>query len=338
MRRDGSAVSVQLAVDAAVGPDGTVVGRIAVVREREAVHVAQLALAHEQDFVGRILRAVGALMVVLDMDGRVVHFNEACEELTGIRAADIKGKLLWPQVVPPHDTGRVLAEFHALTSGAYPSSMESSWRAASGGTRLIAWTNTAVTDVDGSLQYVVGAGIDVTEERQRSSDLKEAAATDSLTGIPNRAGLISAVERQLVADRSAGLLFLDIDRFKDVNDTHGHSAGDDLLVAVVHRIRRCVRHGDVVARLGGDEFVVMCPDISDLESAALAERLDLELRAPLHLACGRVVTSCSVGHARLQSGEPLEAALERADKSMYQRKRTRTGRARATSASVSPPD
>ena len=152
---------------------------------------------------------------------------------------------------------------------------------------------------------------------------------DGLTGLPNRQRLERDVDHAIQAhapERHAALVLLDLDRFKQVNDTLGHQAGDELLEQVATRLREEVREGDVVARLGGDEFAVWHPADTDERAVEIARRLRDRLRAPFELSTMVVDMDASVGIARYpRDGTSLDALLRCADVAMYAAKDARTG-------------
>lgn len=155
--------------------------------------------------------------------------------------------------------------------------------------------------------------------------LGETAWYDQLTRLPNRAQLLHRLESALARSAADGersaVLFVDLDRFKVVNDTLGHTAGDELLVAVAERLRRCVRGDDVVGRLGGDEFVVLCPRVRGIADAVrLAQRVEAALAEPVVVKGAPLLTSASIGVALADPGGDPEAALRDADTAMYRAK------------------
>ncbi|MHA7600330.1 diguanylate cyclase domain-containing protein [Alicycliphilus sp. T452] len=165
---------------------------------------------------------------------------------------------------------------------------------------------------------------------QKNAELQQRALHDSLTGLPNRASFEQHLQAAIVRARGAGqamaLLFIDCDRFKQVNDTHGHAAGDALLVEVARRLQAQVRAGDVAARLGGDEFaVIMAPPAAQAEAKALAGRVAAAMREPLVLEGGGVLRpQVSVGVAVFpQQGRDMESLLHSADAAMYEEKACR---------------
>jgi diguanylate cyclase (GGDEF)-like protein len=156
------------------------------------------------------------------------------------------------------------------------------------------------------------------------------AMHDGLTGLPNRKMLILRTEESLAearADERVGLLLLDLDRFKEVNDTLGHPVGDRLLQLVAHRLTHSVRPGDVVARLGGDEFAVLLPSIRDAQAAKeVASRLRVALTEPVRLEGMTFDLDASIGIALYPDHAPdFELLLQRSDVAMYLAKEGRTG-------------
>jgi diguanylate cyclase (GGDEF)-like protein len=151
---------------------------------------------------------------------------------------------------------------------------------------------------------------------------RDRAARDLLTGLPNRGEFTGRVERALIgpARGSVAVLFVDLDGFKDVNDSFGHAVGDELLVEAAGRLSREVRERDVVARFGGDEFVAMLTDCTDEMALEVAERLRHELSRPYRVAGREVVVSASIGLSRPGAADDAESALRNADLALYRAK------------------
>ena len=133
---------------------------------------ASEALRRERNFVAAILDTAGALVVVLDPQGRIVRFNRACEETTGYSFADVEGKHFWDLFLVPMEVVRVRAVFEELRAGNFPNQNENYWLTKKGERRLIAWSNTALHDRDGKIEYIIGTGIDITERKQAEEKLK----------------------------------------------------------------------------------------------------------------------------------------------------------------------
>jgi diguanylate cyclase (GGDEF)-like protein/PAS domain S-box-containing protein len=169
---------------------------------------------------------------------------------------------------------------------------------------------------------------DVSELRAAEAELRTAASVDPLTGLANRRRLVEALSEALERNREVperlALLFLDLDGFKKVNDTHGHDAGDQLLTAVAGRVAGCVRGGDTVARVGGDEFVIVVDHLTEPSAVLLLiQRIERALSAPFHVGGASVTIGASVGIAHATAESTVEELLTEADKAMYQRKRER---------------
>ena len=169
---------------------------------------------------------------------------------------------------------------------------------------------------------------DISERKALEAEIVHRSLHDPLTGLANRVLLFDRIGHALArADRTASptcLFLLDLDGFKEVNDTHGHATGDELLQQFATRLSGALRPGDTAARLGGDEFVVLCEDTSEEQAALIAERLRAAASWPFDLPVGRVTISASVGVST--SADPADDPAElvrRADVSMYAVKRAR---------------
>jgi diguanylate cyclase (GGDEF)-like protein len=192
---------------------------------------------------------------------------------------------------------------------------------------LLAILSTTYTETDDE-RYTLERSIDVSSREMRGMHevLSRQALLDALTGLPNRAALIRHLDHSLAACALVGqglaVLFVDLDGFKQVNDSLGHAIGDELLVLASQRILACLRPEDVVARLGGDEFVVVCPNVSDSGLVlAIAARIGSQLTAPFPIGEHHAVVSASIGLATTtDSTATAEDLLRQADLAMYQAK------------------
>lgn len=183
-----------------------------------------------------------------------------------------------------------------------------------------------------SLGSVVGFALKDAQSRrqqqqlleQRNQDLEQVTRIDQLTGLPNRLGLQEQSEQALERARRSGselmVAFLDVDRFKTINDSLGHASGDALLVEVARRLRQAVRSTDTVARLGGDEFVVVFEDIDDaFEAGHLADKLHGSLTAPVDVGDRHLSVSSSIGLSVFPAdGDQMSALMRQADMAMYE--------------------
>jgi diguanylate cyclase (GGDEF)-like protein/PAS domain S-box-containing protein len=166
---------------------------------------------------------------------------------------------------------------------------------------------------------------DVTERKHSEAELARLAFTDALTGLPNRSlfmdRLGQALNRSRLHQTPVTLMFLDLDNFKLVNDSLGHQVGDELLLAVAQRVGACVNREDTVARLGGDEFTIMLEGRSAADACAVAGRIAVDLRQPLHLDGQELFLTFSIGISSCEDGSDTpDTLLRKADVAMYQAK------------------
>jgi diguanylate cyclase (GGDEF)-like protein/PAS domain S-box-containing protein len=278
-------------------------------RERELSQLTeQLALLAD---------AVPTALARCDATGRVLFHNARWAELAG--GDETESHL--HDIVAEHDSPRLCAAFTAAVQA--PVGDRRVLELASADDTVV-WEITLQPIGDpGDDRVIVASVHDATDTVQ----LRRAARHDGLTGLLNR----SATEAQLAAaltDDPAGTLvvYLDLDRFKTVNDTHGHEAGDQVLRAVGRRLRSAVRPGDDVGRFGGDEFVLVCRGVDPGMEGHLVDRLAASLTDPVAVAGGQWRPAASIGCARAEPGDDLAGVIRRADLAMFDIKRARAAR------------
>jgi diguanylate cyclase (GGDEF)-like protein/PAS domain S-box-containing protein len=274
-----------------------------------------------------VLDAATSLIVVADPVGSLVRWNRACEELSGYSAADFEAEGGLFNLVPREERSIVVAAFEALKAGESPVRIEFHWRTRDGDLRLIEWSNTALIDADGAVTHVVGTGIDVTETRELAAErtaveerLRHIADHDALTGLYNRRRFEEELDRHITHGRRYGLdgalLVIDLDRFKQVNDGHGHRAGDRVLAEVASVLRERLRESDILARFGGDEFAVLMPHGGAPEAAELANLMVNAVRHDVATPAGPL--DASVGWTLFEATTTSsDEVLSRADDAMY---------------------
>jgi diguanylate cyclase (GGDEF)-like protein/PAS domain S-box-containing protein len=270
-------------------------------------------------------------MVITDAHGVIERVNQAFVESTGYTAQEAIGQT--PRLLK---SGRHDADFYhqmwdtLVRTGYWQGEV---WDRRKNGEVFPKWlTISAVRGADGAVTHYVGAHIDITERKAAEEKIQQLAFHDPLTRLPNRQLLLDRLHQALASSARSGrlgaLLFIDLDNFKNLNDTLGHIMGDLLLRQVADNLNTCVREGDTVARLGGDEFVVMLEGLGEhpLEAAELTETIGEKILAilsrPYQLETHEFRSSGSIG-VTLFSGIKLDAEelLKQADIAMYQAKR-----------------
>ncbi|MBF0191792.1 MAG: diguanylate cyclase [Magnetococcales bacterium] len=283
------------------------------------------ALAEERRFISTILDTTSALVVVLDPAGKILRINAACEMLSGLATERWIGNPFWHDAWTPETEREHLREIFTLAAGD-PSTVafESRWLSGIGQIHHIAWTLSFLLDAGGGLQNFLATGIDVTDRVIAEKRLERIAHHDALTGLPNRRLFMLFLQQTLARsrrhNRPLAVMFMDLDRFKVVNDTFGHDVGDLLLTEAAQRIRGCLRENDVVARLGGDEFTVILADETLVPDsvAIVAQKIIDGLSLPFLLHGHECRIGASIGISLFpMDGESAEELLKKADQALY---------------------
>ena len=310
-------------------PDGSFPQLLGITQDINDRKLADLNLRQSEKKFATAFQSspVAASIATLD-DGRFIEANDKYERDFGWRRTELIGRTtediaLWPSI---HIRQRWV---EALQKRGNIVNYETEWVHRNGSQRSISISG-EVIDYDGKpciLAYIT----DITERKAAEEQIQKLAFFDSLTSLPNRRLLQNRLEIAVASAqrhrRHGGLLFIDLDNFKTLNDTHGHSRGDLLLQQVAQRLSVCVREGDTVSRLGGDEFVVMLDNLSEdalvaaNQAEVVAEKIRSTLDQSYHIADFQFHTSASIGITLFgEEGESIEEPLKRADTAMYQAK------------------
>ncbi len=292
---------------------------------RALVSIRDVTPMLEAERNNRISRAVfenaAEAIIVTDSKNRIVQVNPAFTAITGYTPNEVRGQN--PKLL---HSGRHDAEFYARlweeieARGQWQGEI---WNRRKSGDLYIEWLSiTRVTGDSGNGGYVATFS-DITQRKAAEELIRHKAHHDPLTDLPNRTLFIDRLENGLATarrhERQMALLYVDLDRFKDVNDSLGHGAGDALLIQVAHRLSACLRDSDTVARLGGDEFAMILPEVSgnkDVED--VARRALQSLQAPFILAEGTATISGSIGVALYPDhGDNAELLQRHADAALY---------------------
>ena len=303
-------------------PIGVQLGRV-VERQRAAA-----ALTASEERTREVIETANDAFIAIDVHSTITDWNRQAEQTFGWTREEAIGQPLADLIIPPvHRTAHAEGIALFLRSGVGPvlgRRVELTALHRDGREFPIELTPWAVED--GSTFRFNAFVHDITERKTFERRLEHQALHDPLTSLPNRALLLDRLRHALARGRrdrsSIALLFVDLDRFKAVNDSLGHDAGDRVLIGVADRLPGVLRPGDTVARLGGDEFVVLCEDVRSKDDVTvIADRILASLSQPFALAGGEAYISCSIGIALASAdGRDAEELLGDADMAMYRAK------------------
>ena len=310
---------------------------LGVARDVTGTRRAEAVLREREARFRGVLEHLRAPAVQLDAAGRISFANAALLTLTEWSHQEALGADWFAHYVPDGAVARTLFE-ESLRTGIVPIHHEGELLTRHGERRTVAWDHVTLRDGDDTIVGIASVGQDITERRALERRLAALSEHDELTGLLNRRGFnrlaSHALKSATRSRRHDAVLYIDLDRFKPINDTYGHAAGDDALRSVADLLRATLRDADFAARLGGDEFAVFAVGLHQGEGHVIAARL----RATLHAhnaaatAAGRPFRiELSVGVAEVEPGDELEALLARADGMLYAQKLARRGQATAGS-------
>ena len=277
--------------------------------------------------------ALPVLFFIYDLvQHRFVLVNRAYQAVLGYSFDQIKamGPEFLPKVMHPDDMRRMLEQrqrYDTLTDGEALESEDRMMNARNEYRWLSSRAVVIARDAQGRARQILGVSQDVTERKRLEEQLVHTALYDALTDLPNRALFLERLERAIRRGKRQpnyrfAVLYLDLDRFKVINDGLGHLAGDQMLVFIARRLEACLREGETFARLGGDEFALLMEGlVKESDALLLAERIQRELRKPFLLGVTEVVTSTSIGIAfsHMMYENPKEV-LRDADIALYRAK------------------
>ena len=262
-------------------------------------------------------------ITVTDAKSRIQMVNKAFTDTTGYSLEEVKGET--PAILK---SGKMPEDFYyefwttLRDKGEWRGEI---WNKRKNGTIYPEWLNvSAVRGSKGDVEHYIAIFSDITERKQREELIVFQAFHDALTGLPNRTLFRDRLEQTLALARrhkyrTPAVMFLDLDRFKLINDTLGHDAGDELLKEVATRLRQCVRESDTVARMGGDEFTILLPEVASIDDArAVAEKILDSMRQTVTLAGKEVSVTTSIGVSMFpRDGRDPDTLMKHADTAMY---------------------
>ena len=306
--------------------DPDVEGVIANLRDVTEQTLARRELAEAEERFRSAFELAPIGMGMTGPDGRFLRVNRAFAEMLGYRPGELLDVHV-SDVTHPEDRAATKRDIGRLLAGEIRGYQhEKRFLHADGHPLWASVSVSLVSSPDGRPVYMIGQVEDITERKAIAERLAHAAIHDALTGLPNRTLVVDrlglALERAARHETSVGVIFLDLDRFKVVNDSLGHAAGDEVLRVLSKRLARAMRASDTVARFGGDEFVVLCDEVADEGSVVeVAERATAAIAAPLCVAGREVFLTASAGIVVSEDGtESPEDLLRDADAAMYRAK------------------
>jgi len=279
--------------------------------------------AKRQRLATAVFEAAREAIVVTNAKGHIVAVNPAAVFLSGYTETELLG-----QSVRKFQFARpAMAYYHAIRQAV---ARDGGWQGevrvrCRDGQSLLLVTVSTVRDEANPLSHYVIIATDITRQKEAERRIEHLAYYDALTDLPNRALLAQRAELALALaarrHEEVAVMFLDLDRFKDINDSLGHAEGDELLVQVAHRLRQLIRETDTVCRLGGDEFVLLLPDTGQTGAAHLAKKLLTGFRQPYTVGGHHLQITTSVGIALYpHDGATFTELLKNADAALYQTK------------------
>ncbi|SNR67334.1 PAS domain S-box-containing protein/diguanylate cyclase (GGDEF) domain-containing protein [Humidesulfovibrio mexicanus] len=285
---------------------------------------AQEALKRSEESYRAIFMNTGTATMLVDPDTTIALVNQEFEKLSGFSKAEVEGRRRWTEFFVADDVEWMLQHHvrRRQSPELAPRNYEARFLTSRGDERVVRMTVGMIPETKVSVASIE----DITERKKAEEQLLHQALHDGLTGLPNRQLLLDRLEHAIESARGEGhelaILLMDLDRFKDVNDSLGHGAGDRLLRIVAGRLREAVPRSDTVARLGGDEFIVVADCAHGRETGAqLAETLRAAFSAPFELDGETLHMDISVGIALFPAhGETPETLLKCADLAMYRAK------------------
>ncbi|MBS4217347.1 EAL domain-containing protein [Bacillus sp. FJAT-49711] len=280
---------------------------------------------HQLDILGKILEQISEGVMVVNDKRQIIYINSAFEIVTGYNRNEVymqNPKILQSGLHDKHFYHKLwqMISLEGSWSGEI-------WNKRKNGEFFLEWlTISEVKNPDGLVQGYIGVFSDITDRKKAEDELKMLAHYDALTGVPNRHSFTKRFSDLLdisnQSQQKLALLFLDLDRFKQINDSLGHEAGDKLLMEVASRLQELIKNKDVIARLGGDEFVIILSNIKhQRESVHISEKIIEILKKPFNIDGQEVYITTSIGISFFPNdGSSSEILLKKADKAMYMSK------------------
>ena len=281
--------------------------------------------AEELQIYANAFENSGEAILIADNANRIINVNTAFTRQTGFDPEDVIGQD--PKILSSGKTP--LSTYQELWQSLQDNSFWQGelWDRKKNGEIYPKWIAiSAIRDKPGNLLFYIASFSDISERKESEARIEHLAHHDILTGLHNRFNLETHLEQAIVSScreqQHLAVLFIDLDRFKDINDSLGHHIGDQLLVEVAERLKTCTRESDIVARIGGDEFVIVLTGMKDNSQAAvISEKILSKISRPFYINGNELITSPSIGISIFPNdGESVDELLRTADVAMYHAK------------------
>jgi diguanylate cyclase (GGDEF)-like protein/PAS domain S-box-containing protein len=322
MRKDGTLVDVSILAKP-IATENEEPAIYVIYRDISARKQAQEALEKSEARHRTVLEAAPDPVIVRDMDGRIIYLNPAFSRVFGWRLAECQNRSI--DFVPPENQPETHQFLAQIRQGSSFSGVETRRFTKDGQVVDVSISGAVFFDTEGNPEGYVNTLQDISERRKKDEELKYVAYHDMLTGLPNRKSFYMCIDDLLQhssrrnSDRTWALMFLDLDKFKQVNDALGHDTGDQLLKGVAERLKECLRETDHLFRLGGDEFTIILTNLSlDIDVARVARKIIKSLARSFRFNGQEIFTSTSIGISVFPSdGWEVEGLVKSADMAMY---------------------
>ena len=321
--RDGHEVWVRTTAHFMKDAAGNIIGVEGTTRD----NTRQRQVEEELRLAAKVFESSGEAIMITDADGCMISVNQAFSMVTGYGVGDAVGRNASMLASGRHDREFFNDMWHELLETGYWHG--EIWNRRRDGEIFPEWLGiSSVRDAEGKITHFVGIFSDISERKAAEAKIAFLAHHDPLTGLPNRLLLKDRMEQAIAhgerTGNSVALLFVDLDRFKAVNDSFGHPMGDALLRDAAQRLLACVRDSDTISRHGGDEFLVVLTDLQSSEvPAQIATKIMAALCTPFHIGVHEATISASVGISVYpEDGAGFDELLQKADTAMYHAKQS----------------
>ncbi|MBS4098497.1 MAG: diguanylate cyclase, partial [Sulfuricella sp.] len=326
IRKDGRAVWVKLSVSIQSDDAGLPQYLIGQIEDITDSKIAKQALKESEEKFRLISTSAKDAIIIIGSTEEITYWNPAAECIFGYKADEVLGKNMHKLITPPRhrdDSHRGFAHF--ITSGEGPvigKTLEMTALRKDGEEFPIELSISAFKIKE--QWQALGIIRDISERKQSEEQIRQLAYYDTLTNLPNRRLMLDRLNQSVSQakryQRSMAVVFLDLDHFKQINDTLGHDVGDELLMVAANRLKACVRSGDIVSRQGGDEFVIVLAEIAHPQDAAVvAEKIVDTLGLPIAIKGHelKITTSIGISVYPINGTDDTQELMKKADMAMY---------------------